>query len=172
MDEFPNAKPIKVTDHLLSQAVELIDRDETDLYESLGLSSALWENLQEMDLTLFEPEGIIARPPPTEKYSMRFFLREHKLRTSAAPRDMRTDLAKKGEMYFRKHKRKLFQKICVEMKACKWSKEVLGDSKSLLAELIPLVGIVLGIAVPAIVVTIAILIVKWGIIKFCKCSET
>ena len=170
MDEFPNSKPFKVTDHLLSQAVELMERDEKDLYEALGLSSTLWENLQGIDLTLFDTEGIVARPPPTEGYTMRFFLRDYKLKTSVVPRDVRLDLMEKGKIYFRKHKRKLFQKICVEKEACKWSKEILGDSKALLAELIPLVGIALGFVVPAIVITIAILIVKWGIIKFCKCK--
>ena len=167
LDEFPNSKPIKVTDHLLSQAVELIERDEKDLYETLGLYSTLWENLQGIDLGT---EGIEARPPPTEKYTMRFFLREYKLKASAAPRHARLDLMEKGKRYFRKHKKKLFQKICVEKEACKWSKEILGDSKSLLAELIPLVGAALGFVVPAIVITIAILIIKWGIIKFCKCK--
>jgi len=170
LDEFPNSKSIKVTGHLLAQAFELIERDETDLYASLGLSSTLWENLQGIDLTTFETEVVEPRPPPTETHVMRFLLRERKLEIPAAPPEIRLDLVKKGKIYFGRHRRKLFKKICEEKKACKWSKEILGDSKALLAELIPLVGIALGIAVPAIVITIAILIVKWGIIKFCKCK--
>lgn len=91
--------------------------------------------------------------------------------TKEGERPIAENLTKKGEAYFKRFRRKLFQKICVEKEVCKWRKELLGDSKSLLRELIPLVGIALGLTVPAIAITVTILIVKWGIIKFCKCPE-
>lgn len=161
---------IKVTDDMLSQAARLIKTEENDVYENLGLSFTLWENLQGVDLVFREPEGIVMRPPSTEIGTMRLYRAKRKL-TAYPIVGLREDLIKKGKKYFQKNRRKLFQKICVEKEACKWSKEILGDSKALLLELIPLVSIVLGIAVPVIVVTVAILIAKWTIIKFCKCSN-
>ncbi len=172
MDEFPNpSKPIKVTGHLLSQAVELTKRDETDLYEALGLSSTLWETLQGADLVPFRTEGIEERPLSKGIQNMLYSLKTRELELPLLREDVRLAFVREGKAYFAKHKRKLYRKICVEKEACKWSKEILGDTKSLLAELIPLVGIALGITVPAIIVTIAIMIVKWGIIKFCNCSK-
>ena len=161
---------IKVTDDTLSQAVKLIKTEENDLYETLGISFTLWENLQGVDLALREPEGAAMYPPSIEGYRMRLYLKEPKLRKYKTV-DLRQDLIERGKKYFRKHKRKLFQKICVEKEACKWSNEILGDSKSLLQVLIPLVGIALGVTVPAIVIVVAILIAKWSIIKFCKCQK-
>lgn len=166
---------------MLSKAVELVESDEEELYERLGLSFALWEKLQDPNLGV--PLEKEAPSPPYEfadeplttgerLFKIEFMRAFTEELTKKGETSVTETLTKKGEAYFKGFRRKLFQKICVEKEACKWRKEILGDSKSLLCELIPLVGIALGFTVPAIAITIAILIVKWGIIKFCKCPTS
>jgi len=160
---------IKITNDMLSKAVELVESDEEELYERLGLSFALWEKLQDPNLGVpLEKEA----PSPPYEFADEPLTTGERLFKIEFMRAFTEELTKKGEAYFKGFRRKLFQKICVEKEACKWRKEILGDSKSLLCELIPLVGIALGFTVPAIAITIAILIVKWGIIKFCKCPTS
>jgi len=176
---------MKITDEMFSQGIELIKFDEKELYERLGISLTLWETLQGPDLSIrdverpFPPtEGGLYRRVPSEgrrrfrnEYLSQLCMKERQLTEALRLLALREDLIKKGRKYFRKFRRKLFRKICVEKEACKWTKEILGDTKSLLREIIPLVGIALGYTVPAITITIAIIIVKWGIIKFCKCPK-
>jgi len=164
---------IKVTDGMLSQAVELIKLDEEDLYEKLGLSFMLSENLKAIDFLIQDFERHPARSPSKDKYRIANYMRKTEVvrETTLSLLTLREDLIKSGRKYFRKFRRSLFQKICVEKEACKWSKEILGDTKLLLLELIPLVSVALGVTFHTIVITVAILIVKWGIIKFCKCSK-
>lgn len=162
---------IKVTDDMLSQGVALIELDEKELYERLGLGFTLWESRQGIQLEIDALEKPPTQPSYGDGIMIDLHMRKHLLDDALRMLALREDLIKKGKKYFRKCRRDLFQKICVEKKACKWSKEILGDTKSLLLELIPLVGIVLNLTVPAIVIIIAIIIIKWGIIKFCKCPK-
>lgn len=180
MGQIRTSDDAEVMDYMVSQAVELLDLDETELYERLGLSFALWEKLQDPNLGV-PLEKQAPRPPygfadePITKgvrlFKMEFIRALTEDLTKEGERPIAENLTKKGEAYFKRFRRKLFQRICVEKEACKWRKELLGDSKPLLRELIPLVGIALGFTVPAIAITVTILIVKWGIIKFCKCPE-
>lgn len=173
-------KRLEITDEMLSQAVELIKLDEKDLYERLGLSLKLWESSQSLDFEVrdFEREKLRyieshkARTRPIDDYYLnQFRMTQQQFKRILSLLTLRESLIKDGKKYFRKFRKDLFQKICVEKEACKWSKEILGDANSLLREIIPLVGIILGLTVQAIVITVAIIIVKWGIIKFCKCPK-
>ena len=177
---------MKITDDMVSQAVELVELDKKELYERLGVSLTVWEtvksleNLQGIYVAVSEDyestkrtelEPLKPTPYFTDEYLNQFRMSKRQLEENLRLLFLRRDLMEKGRKYFRKFRRKLFQKICVEKEACKWMKEILGDVKLLLSALIPLVGSALGLIVPAIVITVAILIIKWGIIKFCKCPK-
>lgn len=175
---------MNVTDDMISQSVRLLELDEEDLFEIIGGSFATWENLQSPDLArrelarlhvstdLKDLKAIAGEYLPPEETAEGFADRAFEIPRRWWWLESREDVIKrKGKKYFRKFKKKLYQKICVEKEACKWTKDILGDSKALLRELIPLVGVAVGLTIPAIVITVAILIVKWGIITFCKCPK-
>ena len=77
----------------------------------------------------------------------------------------------KGKKFLEENIKKLHQKICVDMDACHWEKEILEDSKELFTLLLPTVGTVLGMAIPATVFTVTIIMMKWGIRSFCDCAK-
>jgi hypothetical protein len=177
-------EPINVTDDMISQSIRFLELDEECLFEIVGGSFATWENLQNPNLARRELARLHASTylRDLEAILSVYLPPKHALESLADETiiegsrwwwlESREDLIKKkGKKYFRKFKRKLYRKICVEKEACKWTKDILGDSKALLRELIPLVGVALGLTIPAIVITVAILIIKWGIITFCKCPK-
>lgn len=170
----------RVSDDMISQAVEFIDADEKVFFETLGLSFTILNRSESKDpglrrtarASLRKLEKLDTYPPSRKELEKLFVTTKYvKATLDLSELESRQDLQKKGEKYFGKIRKKLFQKICVEIEACKWSKEILGDAKLLLSALIPLVGSVLGLAIPAIVITVSILIIKWGILKFCKCKK-
>lgn len=77
----------------------------------------------------------------------------------------------KGERFLNRFRKKLFNAICVKGKACKWEEDILGDIKSLLEALVPIIIGVIGVFIPlAVAIAIAMIIIRWGIRIFCKCS--
>ncbi len=81
----------------------------------------------------------------------------------------RLDSRKKGKVFVNKLRGRMFKKICVEAQACKWEKHVLSDTKGLVEMLAPLIGSIIGFTIPAITISVAIIVTKKGIRKFCKC---
>jgi hypothetical protein len=171
LPKFHESERMEVTEKMISEAVKLIELDEDDLYERLGLSFMLSENLKETDIKIHNIMKHARAAPTKDEYQKDLHMRMSQLTEILQLLTLRKESIKKGKRYFEKYRKILFQKICVEKEACKWSKEVLGDVQSLLSAVIPLVGTVLGKAVPALVITVAVLIIKWGIIKFCKCQK-
>jgi uncharacterized membrane protein YqaE (UPF0057 family) len=80
-------------------------------------------------------------------------------------------LIEKGKKFIKENTKKLHQKICVDMNACKWEKDILDDSKLVFSLLLPKVGSVLGVGIPAATLTVIILMMKWGIRLFCDCAK-
>ncbi|MBA7686363.1 hypothetical protein ES703_94807 [subsurface metagenome] len=79
-------------------------------------------------------------------------------------------LIEKGKKFIKKNTKKLHQKICVDMNACKWEKDILGDSKQLFSLLLPAVNSALKVTIPAAALTV-IIMMKWGIRLFCDCAK-
>ena len=77
----------------------------------------------------------------------------------------------RGKKFFEKNRAKLHTKICVEMNACNFEKEMEKDSNQLLRTLIPVVGPTIGLTIPATVITITLILMKMSIKSFCNCPE-
>jgi hypothetical protein len=146
----------EISKSAISQAVKLEELQEDELYEMLGEALIAQEILTEIPEKYVKMRGLETSLTSLTKVEKR----------------------EKGKRFFEKIRKKLFNAICVEGKACKWEKDILGDAKSLLEILIPIIAAVIGTAIPAgmfavpplVVITIALIIIKWGIRIFCRCS--
>ena len=148
----------KISTSAISQAVKLKELQEDELYEMLGEALIAHETLSEIPEDYVKTKGLRASLISVTKAEKR----------------------EKGKGFFNKFREKLFNAICVKGKACKWEKDILGDIKSLLEKLVPIIGgaIAIGGALggalatffpPAVIIAIAMIIIRWGIRIFCKC---
>ncbi len=136
----------KLSKRLSAEAAKLTELSEDKLYEMIGEA-------------LFAQELL--------KDPSKFLGGEWKKTIISKTR--RLDSRKKGKVFVNKLKGRMFKKICVEAQACKWEKRVLSDPRGLVEMLVPLIGSIIGFTIPAITISVAIIVTKMGIRKFCKC---
>ncbi len=136
----------KLSKRLSAEAAKLTKLSEDRLYEMIG-EALLAQELLKKPTKFLESEGIKGLLYKTRK----------------------VDSRKRGKIFVNKLRGKMFKKICVEGQACKWEKHVLEDKKGLVAALVPLIGSIIGFTIPAITISVAIIVTKRGIRKFCKC---
>lgn len=139
----------KISASAISQAVKLKELQEDELYEMLGEALIAHETLSNIPEEYVKTKGLRASLTSVTKAEKRG----------------------KGERFLDRFRKKLFNAICVKGKACKWEKDILGDIKSLLEKLVPMITGVIGVFFPpAVVIAIAMIICRWSIRIFCKCS--
>jgi len=138
----------KISASVISQAVKLKELQEDELYEMLGEALIAYETLSKIPEEYVKTKGLRASLTLTK-----------------------AEKKEKGERFFNRFRKKLFNAICVKGKACKWEKDILGDIKSLLEKLVPMIAGVIGVFFPpAVLIAIAMIICRWSIRIFCKCS--
>ncbi|UCH32491.1 MAG: hypothetical protein JSV05_03685 [Candidatus Bathyarchaeota archaeon] len=153
MDEKPTTEVIgeeefQLPKRLSAEVTKLTKLTEEGLYEVIG-EALLAEELLKQPTKLLDGEGIKDLLSKTRKAESR----------------------KKGKQFVNKLRGRMFQKICVEAQACKWEKHVLKDTQGLAETLMPLIGSIVGFTIPAISLSIAIILTKKGIKQFCKCPS-
>ena len=136
----------RLSKRLSAEVAKLTKLSEDRLYEMIG-EALLAQELLKKPTKFLESEGIKILMSKTRK----------------------ADSRKKGKIFLNKLRGRMFKKICVEAQACKWEKHVLKDTKGLVETLVPLVGSIIGFTIPAITISVAIIVTKRGIREFCKC---
>ncbi len=136
----------KFSERLSAEAAKLTKLSEDRLYEMIGEALYAQELLKE----------------PTK------FLQSEGIKTILS-KTRKTESRKKGKIFVNRMKGRMFQKICVEAQACKWEQRLLKDPKGSVETLAPLIGSILGFTIPAITISIAVILTKEGIRKFCRC---
>ena len=136
----------KLSKRLSAEAAKLTKLGEDKLHEMIG-EALLAQEFLKKPMKFLESEGIKSLMSKTRK----------------------VDSRKKGKIFVNKLRGRMFKKICVEAQACKWEKHVLDDKKGLVVALVPLIGSIVGITIPAITIAVAVIVAKRGIRKFCKC---
>ena len=144
-----NEGGFKLSKRLSAEAAKLTKLSEDKLYEMIGEALFAREFLRK-PMKLLESEGIKSILDKTRK----------------------EDSRKKGKIFANKLRRQIFRKICVEAQACKWEKDVLDDTKGLVETLVPVIGSIMGFTIPAIAIAVAIIVIKRGIRKFCRCPPS
>lgn len=139
----------KLSKRLSTEAAKLTKLSEDKLYEMIG-EALLAQEFLKKPMKFLESEGIKNVMQKTRK----------------------EDSRKRGKIFVNKLRGKMFKKICVEAQACKWEKHVLDDKKGLVVALVPLIGSIMGITIPAIAIAVAVIVVKKGIREFCKCPAS
>ena len=116
---------MKITDDMVSQAVELVELDEKELYERLGFSLTVWEtvknleNLQSIYLEVSEGyerkkrarvEPLKPTPYFAEDYLNQFLMSKRQLEEHLRLLFLRRDLMKKGKKILQKVQKKTVPK--------------------------------------------------------------
>jgi len=133
-----------ITDETTSEVLELLARDQEELYAVLG----------------FQLKGI------DEPISEVFIKGRVEL--------LRVDLVSKGKDFFQKILPALKQTICEDFRFCEKKESFINDVEKLVNTLLPIVikaGITIsGVLIPkATLILIVTLVIKYGLIKLCGC---
>lgn len=81
-------------------------------------------------------------------------------------------LRKRGEMIFEDAEAELFNNICIKWDFCKKHRTMDIDEHDLVSMIIPIVATATNNNYRLFTIPLSCLLVKTGLFKFCKCSET